>query len=272
MKNNNLVKITAKLAHYAPCSVSREREQGWSTERVYEWGKVVAFAKETINIDDQLVLLGILKAFQENPYNIKEGELREDKPTSTLTMSLDKLMKDYLKTHNRKFVEESLTRLISWKVIFSYNKGVVNPQEYLVDFKIFIEDGIFKVTLTINKNFYQACIKQGLLLDYYAIKKLKSNIAKAIYMYIGAKSTPCFYQDTIEKALDMDKTNMKSWDKREKIKEALEILKKNDLITHYTCEKKDGDYLFTIVKRQLIQKDQQELSEELVHLIDIAVD
>ena len=248
-ENNNSsdekVKITQKLIHYLPCSVSQTREKGWDITRTYEWGEVRSFAIETININDLFILIAITKAFQDyNPF-VKEGEVREDKPTLALKLGFWSFAKYYLGSHDEGAIKKSLQRLISWKVIFIQKKGDVNPQEYLVDFKIFEEEGVKKVIFVLNKHFYNACINRGLLLNFDALKAIKSNLTKALFIYLEGTSAKSFYQQTLERVLNMDRTDMKPFTRRAKIKEAFEILKNHLLIQGYQCEKKEQGYLFS---------------------------
>lgn len=239
------VKITQKLIHYLPCSVSQVRKKGWDMTRTYDWGKVRSFAIETININDLFILIAITKAFQDYNSFVKEGEVREDKPTLIMKFGFWSFAKYYLGSHDEEAIRRSLQRLISWKVIFMQKGGDVNPQEYLVDFKIFEEEGVTRVIFVLNKHFYNACINRGLLLNFDALKGIKSNLTRALFVYLEGTSAKSFYQETLEKVLNMDDTNMIPSDRRKKIKEAFEELKNHLLIQDYQCEKKEQGYLFS---------------------------
>jgi hypothetical protein len=244
--NAEKVKITKRIIHYIPCSTSQKRQKGWDTVRVYDWGKIRTFAIETINLSDLFILIAIVKAFQNFEYTTKDGEIRGDKPTITLTLKFWFFVDEYLGTHDTEFVRRSLQRLISWKVIFIQNNGNENPQEYLIDYKIFEKEGVKHITFVLNKIFHNACKNKGLLINFDAFKKIKSNQTRALFIYLeGRRNAKSFYQSTLEKVLELGKTNMPSYVKRAEIKKTFNILKNNFLIQDFTCRKKNGDYLFT---------------------------
>lgn len=245
-KTTQKVKITKKIMHYIPCSTSQKRQKGWDTTKIYDWGKIRTFAIETINLDDLFVLIAIVKVFQDFEHFTEEGKIIDYKPTISLTVKFWFFINEYLDTHDTEFVKRSLQRLISWKVIFTQNNGNENTQEYLIDYKIFEKEGIKYITFVLNKIFFNACKNKGLLINFNALRKIKSNMARALFVYMeGRTKTKSFYQSTLETILELNKTNMPSYAKRAEIKKAFEILKDNLLIQNFTCIKKNGDYLFT---------------------------
>lgn len=239
------VKIHRDLPHFLPCSVSNVRVRGWQMIKHFEGGYIEVRAWETINATDILVLLGIVKAFQDRQGDIREGEKYKnsdiERKAIMIRIKLKQFDKLYSKLKNYKLIEDTLKRLVSLVEWHHEDNGNVFQVRYLLDFVIKEEDGIKYLTLMLNKAFYDKCLAEGWVINYEKLQSIKGQVARTLFFYISAQRNTAFYQNTLERKLGLEGNPT---DIRKILRKSFKEIEQKGYIKYFNDKKTDEGYLF----------------------------
>ena len=237
MKTTNKVKVEMDLIHYMPFSVTNKRIKGWEQIKEYKGYKTIARAWETITDTDIFILIAAVKAFQDRTNELEHGQIIHDRPTIALKINVHVFMRHYLNNHDRDYLIQSLRRLASYQIFFidTENKHEAEHR-YMLGYDI--DDNA--LTLILSKKWYDACIAKGWSLKFDYIKQFQKT-ARAIYLYIAGQRHTAFYQETLERVLDL---NGRDNNNRAAIKKAFQELKTLGAIKSYEPIKTPRGWLF----------------------------
>jgi hypothetical protein len=244
------VAIDERIPRYLPFSGSPNRKKGWSLYKdLGEGGYCRAVANETINITDIISLLGMVKAFQDFPAKVKKSDVEfggEIIRMASLSMKLNEFLRRYIKHHNKQEVINTLTRLLTYKVIWQGQnvdgkKGELNITHFLRDFKI--SEAESEITFLITEGLLNYCHSNGWLINFEKIQKLKSNTAQILALHFSIQKGGQYRQETLEVAADLHSA---STDNRKILKKALHELQVQHFIGEYTIVKDRKGYQYTI--------------------------
>ena len=274
----NKVKVFKKFLHLTLCDLKRKRTLNWN--KVFKYGStyITQTAPESINMYDKGIFLAILKLFQDKekekiknkiikingedmnlenkniverkgvPDDIKKGVsdvVVELYCFSTISIKFNDFCKNYAKVsrEGKNNVINSLKRWLLTKTIYEEkdkNGKVVSvqPFHYLIDFRL--KDGVLLFTL--SDQVLNSC-KNGLIISYDMFLFLKSEIAKALYMFFMGNRSTSFSYETLRNSLGLEDEDFKN---RELIKQGLNILKKQEFLKDFHVEKRDNDIFYLI--------------------------
>lgn len=236
------VKILQDVLHYIPCSLTNARERGWQEIKQYSWGHIEMRAWETVNMTDIFALIAAVKAFQDKAVDIVRGQITAERETLTLKVELWKFTEKYLKNNDYENLLNTLKRLSSFQ-IFYHSNGDVLEQRFMLGFEIKEDENKVKwLTISLNKAFYDACLNRGLTLNFISLQSVRSQTARALYMYLKGQKSKAFYQDTLSTVLGLQ---LEAFENRRRIREAFEALVSAGSIKCFAVTKNTKGYLFT---------------------------
>jgi hypothetical protein len=204
------VGVWRDVTKYLLVSTSKKRTADWEDIRIYDWGKIIVSAAETINVTDLLVLFALVKHAQAHPERTKENPiLSGSRYVIEVQMDKSELYEavgnhDYRQVfgdpgkENEKPKMGSIMRLKTWIVQY-WQTGDTYPvsQQYLYEYDC--ELSIY----AISREFYRWCC-DGENIDYELLKKINSLTAQALYLYLrGHRSNRQPKLETIVKALGL---------------------------------------------------------------------
>ena len=294
-----LVKLPKNFLHLGLCELRRDRIKNWTKVFKYGNKIYTQVGPESLNMYDKTILIDILRAFddienkefklkkdRELLKKVKENEekaltlldLMEKKGKedgkdnlgqetasyylfSTIKINFNEFCRKYVGASRgrRSNVIETIKRLLFTKTTCEEKIGN-NFKEfatfhYLVDFGL--HNGI--ASFTVSKQLRESA-KNGLSIHYDTFKSIKSNIAKALYLFfIGNKNTTFSYS-TIKDALGLNDEGFKN---RELIKQGIEILKQSKFLKNYEIQNRTNDIHY-ILTYNLIDKDNKIKELQLV--------
>jgi len=247
-------KLDYRTLHFLPFLPSRKREQ-MEIER--KWGDVFFKAKapEMLNTYDLVTLMFVIREYLKLDWDIKEINGKE---AAVKKLDLIKLVKErgvLNKKINRKTLLESIIRLSKVDLFFTKN-GKTHVTKYIYDVKY--DNNYKEIEIFANKKFIEAVINKGILVNLgnFLILEKETNggTGYAILLYAFMQGTKTkfningrkllkwrekYREDLLFDILNLNNTNLDKRKKREKIKEAFNVLHKNFDIPKYTYDKFD---------------------------------
>lgn len=244
------VAIDKRMPSYLPFSCSPNRKKGWSMFKdLGNGGYCKAVACETINITDIISLLAMVKAFQDMPGKVRMSDVMfgdETKVLASLKMKHTDFLKRYIKHNNGAVLVNTLTRLLTYKVIWqgqkkNGRKGALDTTIFLYDFKI--SEAEHEITFLVAKGMLDYCQSNGWLVNLDKIQTLKSNAAQILALHFSTQQGGKYRQETLELVADLHSPQV---DNRKILKKALTELQEGNFIGGFSAEKDKSGYLYTI--------------------------
>jgi hypothetical protein len=247
-------KLDYRTLHFLPFLPSRKREQ-MEIER--KWGDVVFKAKapESLNTYDLITLMFIIKEYLKQNWDVIEINGKE---TAVMKLNLVKLVKErgvLNKKINRKTFFESILRLSQINLFFIKNDKT-HWTKYIFDIEY--ENDYKEIQIFANKKFIETVTNKGILVSLSNFLKLekeangRTEYAILLYAFMQGTKTKFhvngrnllkwrekYREDLLFRVLNLENTNLDKRKKREKIKEAFNVLHKNFDIPKYTYDKFD---------------------------------
>ncbi len=246
------VKTPLEMMHFLPFAIQKRRinENGekMPVKVVKDYGNFYLeyIAPEPINITDIKRLIGIFKFFQDNEKNIITSEI----PTpggkkiviSINNISFFQFCKHYTNCGkgNEKNIAESLSRLNNYTIIRTKKTNTINkiPTKYLYDYSI--KDNI--ASFSVLKTVYDRIKKEGLILKFDTLLKIKGNVAVSLYIFLISQNKLTFKESTIFNAIGLSDSR----ESRRELKEAFYQLRTIQFLTFkddkLIRKEKDGNY------------------------------
>ena len=247
---NEHCRIDADTIHTLPLTSSRQRIPLYENSRKFGDLTMTMKAVESLNAYDLITLGQLLQDYQENPTSWGDaGVMRIDdsgaernliyKKLDLGQMAKDKGLSSH--KHNRQTIFDSITRWYRAELMYQYDNESVMHTRYVFEFKedVDAEGTCREVDIVVNQNFFDLCLKQGLIFNwrrlvgygdkFYAVQLdayLQSNKVKTERGY-AYRST--IKEETLFKALGLDRTHMKQFTKRAKLKGAFKIIEEAGL-------------------------------------------
>ena len=245
-------KLDYRTLHFLPFLPSRKREQ-MEIER--KWGDVVFKAKapESLNTYDLITLMFVIKEYLKQDWDIIEINGKE---VALKKLNLVKLIKERRilnKKINRKTILDSIFRLSQVDLFFTKN-GKTHMTKYIYDVKY--DNDYKEIQIFANKKFIETIINKGILVNLENFLKLekeangRTEYAILLYAFLQGTKTKLningrkllkwrekYREDLLFDILNLNNTNLDKRKKREKIKEAFNVLHKNFDIPKYTYDK-----------------------------------
>jgi len=247
-------KLDYRTLHFLPFLPTRKREQ-MEIER--KWGNVSFKAKapESLNTYDLITLMFVIKKYLKQDWDIIEID---GKKNAVMKLDLVKLVKErgvHNKKINRKTILDSILRLSKVDLFFTKN-GKTSMTKYIYDVKY--DNDYKEIEIFANKKFIEAVINKGILVNLSNFLKLekeangRTEYAILLYAFMQGTKTKFtikgrtllkwrekYREDLLFDILNLNNTNLDKRKKREKIKEAFNVLHKNFDIPKYTYDKFD---------------------------------
>jgi len=247
---NQHCRIDADAIHTLPLAASRQRIPMYENSRKFGDLTMTMKAVESLNAYDLITLGQLLQDYQESPESWSDaGVMRIDDSGAERTLIYKKLdLAQMAKEkglsshkHNRQTIFESISRWYRAELMYQYDNESVIHTRYVFEFKENVDaEGMCReVDIVVNQNFFDLCLKEGLVFNwrrlvgygdkFYAVQidaYLQSNKVKIKNGY-AYRST--IKEETLFKVLGLDKTHMKQYTKRAKIKRAFAAIEKAGL-------------------------------------------
>jgi len=245
-------KLDYRTLHFLPFLPTRKREQ-MEIER--KWGDIIFKAKalESLNTYDLITLMFIIKEYLKQNWDIIEIDGKE---VALKKLNLVKLIKERRilnKKINRKTILDSIFRLFQVDLFFTKN-GKTHMTKYIYDVKY--DNDYKEIQIFANKKFIETIINKGILVNLENFLKLekeangRTEYAILLYAFLQGTKTKLningrkllkwrekYREDLLFDILNLNNTNLDKRKKREKIKEAFNVLHKNFDIPKYTYDK-----------------------------------
>ena len=203
----------------------------------------------------------------------KADEIKEHKSGSgvsdihlfyTFNIKFNKFCDKYTQTGRRhkENVLHSIERLWATRILhkeFDSSGKIIEetPYYYIVDFRL-NKDGI--MTFTLSNMLMESC-KKGLLISYDFFLSLKTEIAKALYLFFSGTKNNTFAYKTLKDALSLSDEDFKN---RELIKQGLNFLKESKFIKDFKIENREIG-IFYILTYDILNND-----NKIAYLTDVA--
>lgn len=247
---NEHCRIDADTIHTLPLSSSRQRTKNYLSSRRFGDLAMTMKAPESLNAYDLITLGQLLQHYQESPDKWEDaGEMKIDDTGAVrhlirTNLDLAKMAKQRglsSHKHNRKTIFESIYRWFQAELLYKYDGESVIRTRYIFEFTEKIdEEGRFRdVKIIANQNFFDLCLHEGLVFNwrrlasygekFYSVQLDAYLQANKIKINGGYAYRNVLREETLFKALGLNNTNMKEWDKREKLKSAFNTIEKAGL-------------------------------------------
>ena len=263
-------KLDYRTLHFLPFFPARKREQMEIDER--KWGDVIfkAKASESLNTYDLITLMFVIKEYLKLDWDIREIDGKE---AAVKKLDLVKLVKerDVLnKKINRKTFLESILRLSKIDLFFIKN-GKSHTTKYI--YKVIHSNNYKEIQIFANKKFIESVINKGILVNLGNFLKLeketngRTGYAILLYAFLQGTKTKFtikgrtllkwrekYREDLLFSVLNLNNTNLDKRKKREKIKEAFNVLHKNCNIPTYKYDRLEEMWIRMDLVRKRLNK------------------
>ena len=144
----------------------------------------------------------------------------------------------------RNNVLKSIERLWATRTLhkeFSSTGKIIEetPFYYIVDFRL--SKGV--ITFTLSNMLIESCNK-GLIISYDFFLSLKTEIAKALYLFFSGTKNNTFAYKTLKNSLGLDDEDFKN---RELIKTGLKSLKESKFLKDFKIENRESDTFYILI-------------------------
>lgn len=247
---NEHCRIDADAIHTLPLTASRQRIPFYKNSRKFGDLTMTMKAAESLNAYDLITLGQLLQDYQERPESWSDaGTMRIDdsgagrnliyKKLNLAQMAKEKGLSSH--KHNRQTIFDSITRWYRAELMYQYDGESIIHTRYVFEVKENIDaEGMCReVDIVVNQNFFDLCLQEGLVFNwrrlvgygdkFYAIQLdayLQSNKVKTEGGYVYRSTIK---EETLFKALGLDKTHMEQFTKRAKLKGAFKTIEEAGL-------------------------------------------
>lgn len=243
-RKEHQVAVLRDLGKDLPFEITNKRVKGWSFIKQTENGYLEYKAHETITPSDIYTFIGALKALQDNEDFTTIGTLNGNEYYS-LEIPLNILMKKYLHNNDKKLVINTFRRLATFQVTKHFNDGSESLKRFVYDYSLTANQS--KIKITVSALFLNLLYDNPWLLNYDIMMQIKSNLAKALFLYFTSNRRKYYKQSTIENELGMKcNTSKITANNRIHIKKAINELVSTDkikkVIKKYEYDNKSGNF------------------------------
>jgi len=267
IKANIDTKIDHKTLHFLPFVPTRTRKKGYHLQR--EWGDFIfdITARETLNTYDLMTLLFTTREYLKTGFEagyIGEGE--DKKEIAGIKINVKQFLNErnvLNKKANRETLKKSFLRLKTIDLTFT-NKETKEETYTSYIYEIKVDKDISEIKIYANKRFIEFIIDNGILVNlnrlltygdkeqYAILLDLYLQGTKKVTRYKNSKRLQYrerYYFSELEKALKLDLTKLEIRKKRQKIKEAFEVLREKGDLPPYAYDKAQNAFIRTDIDR-----------------------
>jgi len=173
MENTKIVKIYSDILHFLPFVATKNRSENYEVTRKYGKKTLKLTSSETLNSYDLITFAQLLDYINTKGYC--DGQYMEGRPVIETTLDLAYLIKSRNisnKLTTRKQLHKSLNRLFNTTLEYNTD-GEISKTRYFYNYDT--EENYDSVKVLMNKDFFDICLKQGMLFNYSRLLEYKKN-------------------------------------------------------------------------------------------------
>ena len=257
--NNELVRMYRRSVHFIPVLPGRKRIPNYHAILPMQWGEVEKYeitARESLNPDDLLVQLAVVKAFQDHRGQISDGgaikKLNVIIPLVTLIISQNELCRLAGKNAtqgDRQHTWQSLQRLADVRYRWHLRSGSTIGTSIIVDVDRMEDIGRNRwqnFVIVCNKNYLQFCdaekYRLSVSLDF--IKNCRTNVGKLLVYWLQGQKNNTFREDTLFRMLML--TELPAKKARERLRRGFRDAQNTQYIAGWGDDIRNGERVYHI--------------------------